>query len=284
MTLDSQAFPPDTLPPSALLQWYLEAGVDEAIGEEPVDRFALSQAVLTAKALAPRPAAAPAPVAATAAVVPMSIAPNESAAALATAAQTLDELRAALLAFDGCSLKATATTTVFGDGNPAASLMIIGEAPGREEDEQGLPFVGESGRLLARMLASIGCTDRTSYYITNVVPWRPPGNRTPSDAEVALCLPFIARHIALVQPKALLFLGGLPTKALLGRNEGITRLRGQWFEYQAAGMAHPIPAIATFHPAYLLRQPAQKRLTWRDLLTVQERLAAVQDDANGVPN
>ncbi len=277
---------PEPLALAQILSWYAESGVDEAIGEQPMDRYALSHAVLVVSSARQPEVSQTARAVTPFAVTPFALGPppgstaDVSAHTVAQAATSVDELRAAVAAFDGCPLKATASQAVFADGNPLAPLMIIGEAPGREEDEVGLPFVGESGRLLDRMLASIGM-DRTSVYITNVVPWRPPGNRTPSDTELAQCLPFLQRHIALIQPKVLLLLGGVPTKGLLNRDEGITRLRGQWDEYGPpdagtlrGGLAN-IPTIATFHPAYLLRQPAQKRLAWRDLLAVAARLKAM---------
>jgi DNA polymerase len=190
---------------------------------------------------------------------------------LAAAATTLDDLKAAIAGFDGISLKATATNLVFADGNPQARLMLIGEAPGGEEDRQGLPFVGPAGQLLDRMLAAIG-RDRTDSYITNIVNWRPPGNRKPSPAEMSLCHPFIERHIALVNPAVLVFLGDTAAKTLTGRTEGITRLRGKWFDWTNPATGAVIPAMPTFHPAYLLRSPAQKREAWQDLLAIRRRL------------
>ncbi|WP_412767147.1 uracil-DNA glycosylase [Tistrella arctica] len=207
-----------------------------------------------------------------AAVDPMSPqAVAASARSHAAAARTLAELEAALHGFEGCALKATASHTVFADGNPEADLMLVGEAPGAEEDRRGLPFVGASGQLLDRMLAAIG-RDRGQVYITNVLPWRPPGNRTPSPAEIAACLPFALRHIALVRPRLVVAVGGVSAKALLDRPEGITRLRGRSTELMIDGLDQPVPVFATFHPAYLLRQPAQKRLAWTDWLHIAERL------------
>lgn len=187
---------------------------------------------------------------------------------------TLADLKAAIEAFAGCSLKSTAKNTVFADGNPEARLMVIGEAPGGDEDRQGLPFVGVSGQLLDKMLESIGYT-RDTAYITNVVPWRPPGNRKPTPEEVAVCTPFLERHVALIKPAVILMVGGLSAKTLLNRAEGITRLRGRWENVATPGLDTPIPAIATFHPAYLLRSPQQKRLAWRDLLAVKQKLDAL---------
>ncbi|KAF0139848.1 MAG: DNA polymerase bacteriophage-type, partial [Rhodospirillaceae bacterium] len=197
-----------------------------------------------------------------------------TAAELAACCTTLEALRAAIADFEGCALKTPVANTVFADGVPAAPVMVIGEAPGIEEDRQGLPFVGPSGRLLDRMLESIGLERHRNCYITNVVPWRPPANRKPMPAEVSALLPFLERHIVLVNPQILLLVGGLAASVVLARNEGIMRLRGQWLEY-SAGLPRPIPAIATFHPAYLLRSPAQKRLAWRDLLALKQRLESL---------
>jgi len=255
--------------PDHLLRWYIEAGVDETIGEEPLDRYALAKA----------PPAAAAPIfQATQAVAPHDAAPpmttheqRPSASHLADACKTLEELHAAMQAFDGCALKKTCQRTVFADGNPKAKVMLVGEAPGADEDRIGLPFVGASGKLLDRMLASIGL-DRSTAYITNVIPWRPPGNRKPEPAEVALCLPFIERHIELVDPEILIFLGGAAASALLAKPGGINRLRGRWMDYQSTGLSRPVPAMATFHPAYLLRTPSAKREAWQDFLAVFKRL------------
>jgi DNA polymerase len=211
---------------------------------------------------APPPRAAPAPVA---------IAGADDTRALAASCRTLAELEAAIRGFDGCALKATATNTVFLDGNPAASLMLVGEGPGAEEDRLGLPFVGASGKLLDRMLAAIGL-DRTTACITNVVYWRPPGNRTPTPGELALCLPFVQRHIALTRPKVLVFSGGTAAKTLLERTEGITKLRGRWFDYRPGPVDFTIPVMPTFHPSYLLRTPGSKREAWRDFLAVKHKL------------
>jgi DNA polymerase len=245
----------DTL---ASLRWQMEAGADEAIGDKPLDR--------TAPPPAPRNLARST----------VSEASPASARDLARAAGTLEELKAALGRFEGCALKETATNLVFADGNPEARVMIIGEAPGAEEDRQGLPFVGAAGKLLDRMLAGIGM-DRTSVYITNVLVWRPPGNRTPTAAEVAACLPFMERHIELVDPAYLLLLGGSAAKTLLARSEGILKLRGHWYHYQHAELVRPIPALASLHPAYLLRQPAQKRLAWRDFLSLHGAVNSGKD-------
>ncbi len=245
-------------PPFDLLLWYLDAGADEAIGDEPVDRFVAVPAPAVVRGDMPPLVAAP-------------VVSGPTAQALAEACSSLEELRHAMEGFDGLSLKRTSLSTVFADGNPEAPLMIIGEAPGQEEDRQGLPFVGRSGKLLDKMLASIG-RDRSSVYITNIVPWRPVENRKPTAEEMALCLPFLNRHLELVAPRVLLLLGGTAASALLGRPEGINRLRGQWFSHPLPGASEPLPVLATFHPAYLLRTPAAKREAWRDLLAVQQRL------------
>ena len=183
---------------------------------------------------------------------------------------TLEELRAALAVFEGCALKGTATQLVFADGNPQAKIMFVGEAPGRDEDIEGLPFVGRSGKLLDRMLSAIGL-DRSSVYIANIIPWRPPGNRTPTPQESQICLPFIQRQIELVDPDILVCLGGPSAQTLLGIREGITKMRGRWFSYPTG--KREIRAMATFHPAFLLRSPLQKRLAWRDFLAIKKALA-----------
>jgi uracil-DNA glycosylase family 4 len=186
---------------------------------------------------------------------------------------TLAALRAAMEAFEACPLKATAMHLVFADGNPRARVMLVGEAPGADEDRQGKPFVGLSGQLLDRMLTAIGL-DRETVYISNILPWRPPGNRTPTAQEVAQCLPFIQRHIALVQPQVLVLLGGIAVKALLETQAGITRIRGQWQTLTVPGLATPLPVLPTYHPAFLLRAPLQKRFAWRDLLALKQFLDA----------
>jgi DNA polymerase len=257
--------------PRALLDWYVAAGVDEAIGEMPVDRTIAPSPLPQHAAAATSTAPAVPPVVAAPRV---AIAGSADSRACAAACATLAELEAAIRGFDGCALKATATTTVFADGNPAAPLMLVGEGPGAEEDRLGLPFVGASGKLLDRMLAAIGL-DRSGVYITNVVYWRPPGNRTPTPAELALCLPFVDRHIVLARPKLLIVSGGTAAKTLLGRNEGITRLRGRWLDYRPGGADLAIPVMATFHPSYLLRTPSSKREAWRDLLAVKRKLEEV---------
>ncbi|MDO8607814.1 MAG: uracil-DNA glycosylase [Phaeospirillum sp.] len=261
--------------PHDILRWYLDAGVDETIGETPVDRYAVSQRAQQARLTAVQnpPPATMRPGVAPVAAAPQGKAPSGVAAHIAAECSTLAELRTALEKFEGLALKQAAACTVFADGNPEAAVMCIGEAPGQEEDRQGLPFVGTSGKLLDRMLRSIGL-DRSTVYITNVVPWRPPANRKPTLDEVAVCLPFVSRHIELVDPQLLILLGGTAASALLARAEGINRLRGRWFEFNSPGLPRPVPVLATFHPAYLLRTPEAKRDAWRDLLLIQKKLAA----------
>ena len=263
--------------PAALLRWYADAGVDEAVADQTINRFT---------AVARAPVAMPAPPQ-TAATPPTPPAPrmeraapasygetggDASATHLAQAATTVAELRAAVEAYTGCGLKQFASRTVFADGNPKARVMFVGEAPGADEDRQGLPFVGVSGQLLDKMLASIGLDRATNAYITNVVFWRPPGNRAPTDEEIASCLPFVTRHIELVDPAVLVFVGGLAAKTLLAKPLGITKLRGHWYEYETPGLSRPVPCTPLFHPAYLLRSPQQKRMAWRDLLTIKHKL------------
>ena len=254
-----------------LLAFYLEAGVDCALAEEPIDRLSDSELISAASRPAQPPTARPAgaiPVARTEAG-PGTEAAILSAREAARTAATLDALRALLENFDGCALKATATRLVFADGNPQARIMFVGEAPGREEDLEGLPFVGRSGKLLDRMIAAIGL-DRTSAYIANVIPWRPPGNRTPTPQETQICLPFIQRQIELVNPDVLVTLGNPSTQTLLETREGIMKTRGRWFEYNTG--TRVIRAIATFHPAYLLRSPGYKRMAWQDLRAIAKAL------------
>jgi uracil-DNA glycosylase len=260
-----------------LLAFYLEAGVDCALVDEPANRLAEPDPVpapaLPRESAPPRgsremPAAAP-PVPRSETTTLAPDAAIASAREAARTAPTLEALRTLLETFDGCALKHTATRLVFADGNPQARVMFVGEAPGRDEDIEGLPFVGRSGKLLDRMIAAIGL-DRSKAYIANVIPWRPPGNRTPTPQETQVCLPFIQRQIELVNPDVLVTLGNPSTQALLGTREGIMRTRGKWFDYDTG--TRTIRAIATFHPAYLLRSPSYKRMTWQDLRAVAQAL------------
>src|SRR5579862_6471722 len=241
-------------------------GADEAIGEIAPNRLAPA-----ARIAAPAPRPAPSVVAPPGALAESLAEAAQSARALAAGAETIEALGALVAAFDGCALKRTATSTVFIDGNPAARVMIVGEAPGAEEDRTGRPFVGRAGQLLDRMLAAIGL-DRNGVQITNVIYWRPPGNRKPTSAEIAACLPFVLRHIALARPHVLVLAGGTAASALLPTSDGITRLRGRWFELAVPGLEAPVPTLPMFHPAFLLRDPARKREAWRDLLALKARL------------
>jgi uracil-DNA glycosylase family 4 len=259
-----------------LLAFYLEAGVDCALADEPVNRLAEPD---PAPAAAPRETAPPRVLREAPAAMPpiprseTAVAPEAAIASAREAARTaptLEALRTLLENFDGCALKHTATRLVFADGNPQARVMFVGEAPGRDEDIEGLPFVGRSGKLLDRMMAAIGL-DRSKAYIANVIPWRPPGNRTPTPQETQICLPFIQRQIELVNPDVLVTLGNPSTQTLLSTREGIMRTRGKWFDYDTG--TRTIRAIATFHPAYLLRSPSYKRMTWLDLRAIAKALA-----------
>ncbi len=254
---------------SALAFW-AEAGVDACYGDEPIDRLAEGAARLQAKAVPPRPVQTATPaVAGRQPAVDISAAAAQ-AKAMSAEAGTLEALAAAIAAFDGCGLKFEgAKQAVFSRGVADAPVMVIGEGPGGEEDARGEPFVGKAGQLLDRMLEAAGLKDRV--FITNTVFWRPPGNRTPTLAEQAVCAPFLHRAIALVQPKMLLLAGGASAKSLLQRDEGILTLRGRWFEWHAED-GTVLPALPTLHPAFLLRQPAAKKKAWLDLLTLTERL------------
>jgi uracil-DNA glycosylase len=272
-----------------LLAFYLEAGVDGFLGEEPINHFAPETEMPAAAPAEHTTAAGPSqtgprpprqltqpglgstPVPAAASVVALSSDQAVMAARdAARNAASLDELRGILSNFEGCALRVTAKQLVFADGNPQARVMFVGEAPGRDEDLAGLPFVGRSGKLLDRMLAAIGL-DRKSAYIANIIPWRPPGNRTPTPQESQICLPFILRQIELANPDVLVCLGGPSSQALLGFTDGIRRTRGRWLSFHTG--TREIRAIATFHPAYLLRSPLEKRLAWRDFLAVKQALA-----------
>jgi uracil-DNA glycosylase len=245
---------PESRSEIALLRWYVAMGADEAIGWAP--RGGSAPPRLPATAMAAAPAAPPPPA------EPRAVPGPAGPASLA-------ELEAAVRAFEGCALKRTATHTVFADGVPGAPLMIIGEAPGADEDRIGRPFVGRSGQLLDRMLAAIGFSRASNAYITNILFWRPPGNRKPTGDEIAACLPFVRQHIALGRPRVVMLSGGTATAALLDRGEGITRLRGRWFELEVPGLEAPVPALATYHPSFLLRSPARKSEAWRDLLALE---------------
>ena len=271
--------------PRELLAFYAEGGVDALVGEVPVDRLSATQiGPGTGVEEAPRhsvPVQVP---------IPKVAPPSRNTAVLSEAntgapaapdiavmaaretarsAATLEDLRDLLKGFEGCALRTTAKQLVFADGNPKARVMFVGEAPGREEDLEGLPFVGRSGKLLDLMMAAIGL-DRTGAYIANIIPWRPPGNRTPTPQESQICLPFIQRQIELANPDILVCMGGPASQTLLGVKDGIKRTRGRWFNFHTG--TRDIRAIATFHPAYLLRSPLEKRFAWRDFLAVKKAL------------
>ena len=276
---------PDPAPTlKQLLAFYLEAGVDCALLEEPVNRLADPGLTAAPAETAPARPARTAPVAAPATRSDIVLAPEAAIASAREAARTapsLDALRALLENFDGCALKSTATRLVFADGNPQARIMFVGEAPGRDEDIEGLPFVGRSGKLLDRMIAAIGL-DRSKAYIANVIPWRPPGNRTPTPQETQICLPFIQRQIELVNPDVLVTLGNPSTQTLLSTREGIMKTRGKWFDYDTG--TRIIRAMATFHPAYLLRSPSYKRMSWQDLRAIARALAAATPRREVMPS
>ena len=247
------------------LDWLLEAGADEAMGETPVNRLAAKPPAPKAMPIPKMPvhgvAASPPPPAADIVT---------SAQQIAAACDSLAALKAALEDFDGGALKRGAAHTVFADGVPGAGIMFIGEGPGREEDEKGLPFVGRAGQLLDRMLAAIGLDRRTGAYITNVINWRAPGNRDPTPEEAAMCLPFLRRHIELAKPRLIVLLGAVAARHVMGDTQGIMRIRGHWMAYRLGEAM--VPVLPTLHPAYLLRQPAHKKLAWRDLQALAEKM------------
>jgi uracil-DNA glycosylase family 4 len=277
---DSGATPPrDAVAALALLRWYVEMGADEAIGEIAPNRLLPPKPAVIQP---PAPPTAPAPMTARPPAQAALVAPPgtfaeslaeaaQSARRLAASADSIEALAARVAGFEDCPLKRTATKTVFIDGNPAAPIMFIGEAPGADEDRIGRPFVGRAGQLLDRMLAAIGL-DRAAVQITNVIYWRPPGNRKPTTAEIAACMPFVLRHIALAKPQVLVLCGGTAASALLPISDGITRLRGRWFDLAVPGLDAPVPTLPMFHPAFLLRTPERKREAWRDLLALKARL------------
>ena len=256
-----------------ILEWYLTAGVDETCGEVP---FALAEPakdmpriVPAAVSAAVRPAENSARPATTE-LAQATINACQSARELCQKAETLEELKKMVEEFDGCALKLTANKTVFGYGSGTARLLLIGEAPGADEDRSGIPFVGRSGQLLEKMLKAIGF-DRNECFITNVLPWRPPGNRTPTEGEIAVCLPFLKRQIDLVSPEAIMILGGSAANALLDNREPISRMRGKWLEYKKSD-GGKVPVLASFHPAYLLRNSGQKAKAWVDMLRMKQKL------------
>ena len=245
-----------------LSKWVVESGQDELLSEFPQNRFSYPDSEPKVLGTVPSRKIMP--------EVKSSLPTNITSIEIANMASTLAELRELMIEYDGCSLKNTAMNMVFGDGDEKSDVMLIGEAPGADEDREGVPFVGLSGKLLNKMLSSIGLS-RSEVYTTNIIPWRPPGNRQPTIQETAACLPFIQRHIELINPKVLILVGGTASKTLLVRKEGIMRLRGRWFDYQKNDET-VIPALPIFHPAFLLRSPGQKVNAWKDLLTIRSRL------------
>lgn len=260
-----------------ILNWYIEAGVTETVAEVAINRFSpVSEQILLKKEI-------PAPISAALPVAESLLPENnllQSASQAAAAANNLEELKKALMAFEGCSLKKTAKNTVFGQGNPNADIMFIGEAPGADEDRLGLPFVGVSGQLLDKMMLAIGLSRQTNAYISNIIPWRPPGNRNPSAVEIALCMPFIQRHIELVAPKIIITLGSTAFTSLINTTETISKARGSWHSYQTPKLSAPVLVMPVFHPAFLLRTPAQKKSAWRDFLNIAQKLQELKADAN----
>lgn len=279
---------PSVNPYLSALEWHVSIGADEALADHPVDRTVSAASVmksLTANDAAPAirsvPTMPPAAVETGGDLLGTAQSRIE-ATKLAASCQTLEDLRAVIAGFDGLAIRKTATNMVFSDGNPNARVMLVGEAPGGDEDKQGKPFVGVSGQLLDKILKCIGIartgdTRENSVYISNILNWRPPGNRTPSPAEIDISLPFIERHIALVKPDVLILCGGVSAKGLLGSGDSISKLRGRFHDYRpmtegVSGNTSPIPAIATYHPAYLLRTPSQKAMVWADMLLLKSRL------------
>lgn len=251
---------------SELLQWYALMGVDEAI-DDVVQDYSVKKTPVLQPVKTEIKVGQPVAVAAT----KTPHAAVEQARLAADKADSLDALREAVQNFDGCVLKKTATNTVFADGNPQAEIMVIGEAPGANEDKEGIPFCGTSGQLLDKALASIGLSRKTNIYITNNLFWRPPGNRRPTPEELAMCSPFVEKHIALIKPKLLILAGSTSASSILKTNVGITQLRGKMYDYTNQYLEGiTVPVIATYHPSYLLRQPSQKKMVWQDLLLVKQ--------------
>ncbi len=267
----------DSLNLKDILDWYVWAGVDETVGEEPFGLTSSSDSVLEKRPLpvlktSDKPVIESEERKATTELAQATVNACKGAQDICAQAKSVEELRALVEAFEGCALKLTANKTVFGGGNPQADIMLIGEAPGADEDRMGVPFVGRSGHLLGKILLAAGF-HRDDVYITNVLPWRPPGNRTPTTAEVAVCLPFLKRQIELVRPKVIVLLGGSAANALLDNEEPISKLRGKWLDYPLEDKSI-VPALATFHPAYLLRNTAQKSKIWNDFLRLKKKMAA----------
>ena len=256
--------------PLATLAWLIEAGADEAIGDAPVNRLTVKTPTPVTPLMSAPARQAAATTATKTTTASTGADPIGDAMAAAAAATSLEELKAVMEAFEGSALKRAATNTVFADGTPTGRVMFIGEAPGRDEDRIGKPFVGRAGQLLDKMLASIGLDRGKNCYITNVINWRPPENRDPSPEEAAICLPFLRRHIELANPGLIVLLGAVAARHVMGISDGIMRSRGRWLEYRVGNAM--VPVMPTLHPAYLLRQPAHKKLAWRDLQAIATRM------------
>jgi len=269
--MNSLTKPDDHIAPAELLKSYIEWGVDETITEEPINWFSETDNINIIQNITPKTSSNTSAISTASQSAPLASQQEniETASKLADSCKDLGELNAAILEFDGCSLKKTASNTVFSDGNPDSSIMIIGEAPGGDEDRIGKPFVGETGQLLDLMFAAIDMKRETDFYIANMLPWRPPGNRKPTESECELCLPFIKKHIELFEPNLIICIGGTSAGALLNTKNGITKLRGKWQEYIVGG--NTVPIIPIFHPAYLIRQPQFKKQTWHDLLAIKAK-------------
>lgn len=242
----------DNTTKKALLSWQYEMGASDAVEETPQNRLVQKSEVRGQRS----------------GIIEEGPVEVRMARAAANNVSTLEELKNTIKGFDDCGLKKTATNTVFADGNPESKIMLVGEAPGENEDLQGIPFCGASGKLLDATIASIGL-NRTNVYITNTIFWRPPGNRRPTPEEIAICRPFVEKHIALVAPKLIVLVGGTATEALLNITSGVTKLRGKQYEYMNQYLSKSIPAMVTYHPSYLLRQPTQKRQAWQDMLAIK---------------
>ena len=264
--------PDDPIDPVYLLKSYVEWGVDETISDEPTNWFSETDNIIVKQKLTQNSSSITSSQPVTPQQTPLASQQEtiELATTMASNCKDLDALKSVILEFEGCSLKKTATNTVFSDGNADSHIMVIGEAPGGDEDRVGKPFVGETGLLLDRMFGAIDMKRENDFYITNMLPWRPPGNRKPTDAECELCLPFIKRHIKLFQPKLIICVGGTSASALLNTKTSITKLRGKWEEYLFNGTT--VPIIPIFHPAYLIRQPQFKKQTWHDLLAIKAKI------------
>lgn len=266
------------------LEWYVEAGITDVSSDAPANFFEQSKASLKAPAAAPQRQNAPVMREETRdfSAPPMRVSQSLSAAIeearnLADNAKTLDELRLAVENFNGCALKKTANKTVFADGDSKAGVMLIGEAPGADEDREGKPFVGVSGQLLDKVLASIKLTRQSGFYITNTLFWRPPGNRKPTPEELAICEPFLEKHVALINPKILLLVGATAVTAILKDNSSMGKLRGNIYHYKNRYMQHDVPVMVTYHPSFLLRAPLNKRLAWEDMLALQDQIKTIGD-------